>query len=508
MRSFLHFAILCTAAFAACAPYSTRSDVVRDTPERILANLDQVPPALLQDALDTILHAPNPKGERYAMEAFRRRQFQDPVSQNKIIARLLQGETAESREFVLLQLKAKPELLNEAVLAWLLDKEPAGTAELLVTQLKNPVCQNARVAEYLVKKDIPGTPDALFAAARDKPSMLTPPVAQYFIDKRYAPFIPMIVSNIEKGENVDQNLKILSTMNSPEANTAVLDLARRDTPVRTQAMRVLPDIKEPEAREQAQVLLEQTWKTNEPGAVRSTALESYAQMRGVDPKDLERDRAFPMADVQADLSVNTLPEKQEPKVQNRVVPRETVQPARPAPQQTRPQPQQAVVTPRPDAKKTEPEKKTEPKNERKAEPVPQQPRTDSSGEKAPPLDERASAAYRNRIQNLMLDTFGESGGPYVMRRIQDSLATYGESRSTSADFMIRSYRKRFGGSEAVIRQLLARGLRQPDSLGAVIASIKEEYPGKEMQVYAIARLFALQRWQAQVILELSSEVQL
>ncbi len=60
----------------------------------------------------------------------------------------------------------------------------------------------------------------------------------------------------------------------------------------------------------------------------------------------------------------------------------------------------------------------------------------------------------------------------------------------------------------MIRKLLARGLRQPDSLGVVVSNIKAEYAGKEMQVYALARMFALQRWQAQVILELSQEVQL
>ncbi|HMU85813.1 MAG TPA: hypothetical protein PKC35_20870, partial [Leptospiraceae bacterium] len=67
---------------------------------------------------------------------------------------------------------------------------------------------------------------------------------------------------------------------------------------------------------------------------------------------------------------------------------------------------------------------------------------------------------------------------------------------------------RYGGTDGSIRKLLSRGLRQPDCLGVVVQNVKAEYSGKEMQVYALARFFALQRWQAQVILELSNEVPL
>lgn len=479
--------ILAAAVLASCARYSTRQDLQKDNPESILANLDSVPPALLQDALDAILAAPNPKGETYAIEASRRRQFQDPVSQGKILARLMRGESAESREFVLARVKAKPEIITP------------------------------EIAEWLVKKDLPGTPDLLFAAVEKKTSILTPVVAQYFIDKRYAPFVPMIVASIEKGENVDQNLKVLAGMNSSESNNALLSLAGKDTPVRSSVLRVLPDIQEPEARQRAEAVLEQTWQTNEPGPVRSTALEGYAAMRGMDPAELERDRAFPMADAQADLAVNTLPDRtaelQRPA--NREIPQQRItQPVTPVTpgQRDTVRPAERKTDKADKADKTEKrDTAADKKNDKAAEnkkPVEDKRVPLQNAEPAPPLDERASAAYRQRLEALFLDTFGETGGPAVLRRIQDTLATYSESRSTSSDFMIRSYRRRYGGSDAVIRKLLARGLRQPDCLGVVIQNIKTEYPGKEMQVYAIARLFALQRWQAQVILELSQEVPL
>jgi hypothetical protein len=475
---FLTLAVL----LASCARYSTRQDLQKDNPASILANLDSVPPALLQDALDAILAAPNPKGETYALDAAGRRQFQDPVSQAKILARLMRGESAESRNFVLARLKAKPELIT------------------------------AESAEWLVKNDLPGTPDLLFAAVEKNSSILSPAVAQYFIDKRYAPFVPMIVANVEKGQNVEQNLKVLAGMNTPESNNALLDLAGKDTPARSSVLRVLPDIKEPEARQKAEGILEQTWQTNEPGPVRTTALEGYAAMRGMDAAELERDRAFPMADAQADLAVNTLPDKTQQTVQpsSRVTPQQRItQPVTPL----KPAQREITQTPPDSGKKTDKaEKKSEDKKSDKAQdqkkPVEDKRIRPETSEPAPPLDDRASAAYWQRLERLFLDTFGESGGPAVLRRINDTLATYSESRSTSSDFMIRSYRRRYGGSDAVIRKLLARGLRQPDSLGVVVSNIKAEYAGKEMQVYALARMFALQRWQAQVILELSQEVQL
>lgn len=478
VRPIILFAL---ALLSACAPYSNRQDVIKDTPQSILANLDKVPPGLLQDALDTILAAPNPKGEAYAIEASRRRQFQDPVSQNKILVRLLAGESAESRDFVMAQVKAKPELITP------------------------------QIVDLLIKRDFPGTPDVLFGAVKTRPGLLTPTVAQYFIGKRYAPFIPMIAANIEKGENVEQNVKILSGMNTVESNNALLELAGKDTPARPSVLRVLPDIKEPEARQRAETILEETWKNNEPGPLRTTALEGYAAIRGVDPADLDRDRAFPMADAQGDLAVNSLADRtqteQKTQPTNRNIPQRT-QPSNPV---TPVQPQRPADKTEPKDKKDAQKTETKPdKSDRKDEKktVEDKRLRPEREEPAPALDERASAAYRERLNRLFVDTFGETGGPAVLRRIQDSLATYGESRSPSADFMVRSYRRRYGGTDGAIRKLLSRGLRQPDCLGVVVQNIKAEYAGKEMQVYALARFFALQRWQAQVILELSNEVPL
>jgi len=139
--------------------------------------------------------------------------------------------------------------------------------------------------------------------------------------------------------------------------------------------------------------------------------------------------------------------------------------------------------------------------------VPQTQPVEKLEDQAPPLDERAAAAYRARLGNIFDEAFGDGAGP-ILKRIQDSLLTYSESNSSSAEFVIRSYRKRYGRSDVAIRKMLSRGLRQPDSLNAILTNIKTEYGSREMQIYALSKLLALQRWQSQVILELSQEIQL
>lgn len=527
MRALAILALL----LGACAPYQTRNDfqsarrdVSRGGPQAskiandILANLNDIPPAMVGEALDTLIAIPDPEGERAVLEASTRPQFQAPEYREKILRRLLGSDSQQARDFVLKEIKAKPDLMNDpTILSWVVAKDPPGASELVLAHVqKNPASLNEQTINY-------------------------------FGTKRYTPSIPVLLSSIDSGKNADLCLKTLAQMGDPKADAAILSIAQKESPVQMRAIQALPEMKDPDRRKEAESVLEGMWKNNPPGEMKTTALTGLAKMRGQDPLELEREAAFPMANVQGDLAVNSLedraakrdmisPEPVKPAVtpvqpvvtQPTVVPTRPVQPSQPQVVQPA-QPSKPVVTaPRnepahtqpakPDAKKdqvavrtddkTKPaDKKDEKRDDKKIAATDNKPRKPDPKDEPPPLDQRASDAYRERISNLFADTFGD-GGSQVLRRIQDSLFTYSESNSTAAEFMVRSYRKRYGGSDTAIRKMMARGLKQPDCMAAILNNIKTEYPTKEMQIYAISKLFALQRWQSQVVLELSQETQL
>ncbi|HNL00281.1 MAG TPA: hypothetical protein PKJ30_04185, partial [Leptospiraceae bacterium] len=83
MRALAILALL----LGACAPYQTRNDfqsarrdVSRGGPQAskiandILANLNDIPPAMVGEALDTLIAIPDPEGERAVLEASTRPQ--------------------------------------------------------------------------------------------------------------------------------------------------------------------------------------------------------------------------------------------------------------------------------------------------------------------------------------------------------------------------------------------------------------------------------------------------
>ena len=110
-------------------------------------------------------------------------------------------------------------------------------------------------------------------------------------------------------------------------------------------------------------------------------------------------------------------------------------------------------------------------------------------------------AYRARVVETLSAVTPPNVARKLVRRIHNAFMSYADFNTPSAKFVIRSYRKAFGGDDAKIRRILSRGLNQPGSLGAVIRNIKAEYGSDEMRIYVIANLFALPRWQASILLE-------
>lgn len=470
--------------FIACTPFQSRDDFLsarkeaqkggaacREVTDSIIQNLGQIPPNLRQEALDVVASCPGSIGDQAVLKISQRPEFQDAESRKKILNRLMQSDSKEAADYILKEMSANPALIDDAMVKWLLEKDPAGASELLLAQVQA------------------------------KPEILNDGIATYFGKKKYAPAVPALIAAVKANRSPEACLRALSLIGGPEANQIIIDTAKADGPGQVQAIRLLSEIKDETKKAEITKLLTETWDKGS-GPVRSSALESLAKLRGLEPEGLERDMLFSMNDVQGDLAVNKLSDKKSTNVP--ATSRDLV-PSTAKADVKKDAKQDVKVDLKTDAKKDS--KVADKKDSRPADSDKKDVKPAAVPEKAPlPVDERAGLAYKQRISRIFADTFGD-GGAAILKRIQDALYTYSESNSPSAEFVIRAYKKRYGGNDAAVRKMLARGLKQPDCLNALLTNVRAEYPSKEMQIYALSKLFALKRWQSQVILEVSQEVQ-
>ncbi len=114
-------------------------------------------------------------------------------------------------------------------------------------------------------------------------------------------------------------------------------------------------------------------------------------------------------------------------------------------------------------------------------------------------------AYAMRISRAFSDAMGDRQADALYFRLNTALQSYAESNSSYAKFVNRSYRKAFHVDEKKARVYMKAGLKFPGGLSAVIYNIINEYDGRPMQIYALATIFDLPRWQAELIMDLMPE---
>ncbi len=407
-----------------------------------------------------------------------------------------------------------------------------------------------RIINHLIRRDDPGTADELYARYQKDPSFLTGEVVEYFGSQRYTPAIGDIKAVINQGRFVDEGIRALSMMREGDAEKFVLAVADAPgTRGRAEAIRSLPRLMHPYYKKNAHGLIRQLITQKDPrdrddylaalqaagglgmqtdffdilknvhttskdAAVRAQALESMARMKGVDSYLMSRDLQLPLAEKQSMLSV--WKGEQEGKTsrtyrrrvsgaQPAVAERPTRQttrnsrakkPVRPA-HTEKPAPAALADTTPLDSAPEIPGPRRAASDEPKTEKPAQAP--------APEAGDAEGRAYRAKVVETLSSVTPPNVANALAQRIHNAFMSYADFNTPSAQFIVRSYQKAFGGDEAHARRLLTRGLTQPGSLGAVIRNVKAEYASEEMRIYVLSNLFALPRWQASVLLEQSEK---
>lgn len=401
-----------------------------------------------------------------------------------------------------------------------------------------------RILSHLIRRDEPGTVDELYERSRRNPSSLTGEVVEYFGMRRYTPAIPDIKRMVDDGRFVKEGIRALSMMREGDAEKFVLSIANNERhPGRPTAIQSLPRLMHPYYKKNARGMIRQLisqppgssgkeeylaalhaagglgmqedlfetlkeihTKSPDP-AVRSQALESMARMKGVDSYLMARDLRLPLAEKQSLLSLwkgeqgnNDNADRSSRSTYRRRVSRydnnerSSRRKSRPTTRerrQAREKNRTATALPggEPSPDIPGPGSRTVAEEEQGGKAIPDEP-SDAEGR-----------AYRAKVMETLMTVTPPKIASDLSRRVHNAFMSYADFNTPSAKFVIRSYRKAYGGDDAQIRRLLARGLNQPGSLGAVIRNVKTEYGSDAMRVYVIANLFALPRWQASILLE-------
>ncbi len=113
--------------------------------------------------------------------------------------------------------------------------------------------------------------------------------------------------------------------------------------------------------------------------------------------------------------------------------------------------------------------------------------------------------YRDAVYSTLINSMGEERGRTLYYRINNALQAYSEDSSLIASFLNRSYQRKFNTDEKKSRELIGEGMSRPGSLGAIVDNLRREYKGNKLQIYALASIFNIPRWQSELIIELTEE---
>ena len=204
-------------------------------------------------------------------------------------------------------------------------------------------------------------------------------------------------------------------------------------------------------------ILKNIYENSEDETLRAGALMAMARLRGVAPDVIEREYETALVDVDAEME--RMRREQEKK-------------------------QPAVV-----------EKK-------KIDPTPTVKRTTTTSGKMV----KYGADYRKRLGSRFDEAFGPELSGEIQNTINNALKSYAgwNENNPTAAFILRSYRKHFGGDNAAQKERLQLGLSHPGSFSVIVRNVIDEYKTDAMRAYAISQFFeGIKRWQATIILDLA-----
>ena len=424
--------------------------------------------------------------------------YQTRDDMEKARTRAAEGDPNVTPE-IMQNLPTMPEEVRPAAVDTVASIPGEQSAQALRDMLEKPETSSpemkARILDRIMQRQDPGAEGVMLAEVQETPALLTESMIRYWEKRNFTGAETVIIHAIDANQFVEPGLSALRTFGTDVSTSYLFGAAAKpDHPGRLTALRSLSSVGASRGIEKTKLVshilstgtepkevviaalelasvskdrmlegqLVQMVRQEKDQDIRKLALTSLSGIRGMDSALVEQDLVMPLADIQAASAAQTAN-----LTQNRTQPQ-------PQPQ---PQPRQ-----------------------RNIDPGIQNPAARSN-----PTFVRRRIQYTDNYRESLNDYFSASMDPGEARlltsRINNAILSYAGENSNWTAFLVNAYRKEFSGSEPELRQKLNQGLSFPGSLSAILHHVYEEYPGYEMRMYAVSRLFAIPRWQAAILLD-------
>ncbi len=382
---------------------------------------------------------------------------------------------------------------DEAVKNVAMNKSETGQ-QGLITLMEHPSLRDdelrAEIANTLVERDEEGSLEALLIAAENRPNIVTPEVIAYFGEKQYLRAIPLLQKQVEAGKHINEAVAALYQMEDPGANEYILSLSMnqpdelrelsletvaqmppedgvhskavpiyegivrkyRDEP-RSLVVLSIQGLAEYGSEDTSFEALRTLYETTDDATLQQSALAAMARLRNTTAEQLERELNTALLDIEAQIEYLRTKDVEEEK-----------------------EPEKEVV------EKVEKEERPKPVRKKRA---------------------RYDSKYRQRLDRKFDSVFGPDLSSQLQAHLNNVLLSYADWKDDAKGrFILRSYRKYYGGDDDGARKRLREGLDHPGSFSVIVKNIIAEYDNDAMRIYAMSQFFNIKRWQAAILLDM------
>ncbi|MCS7205084.1 MAG: hypothetical protein NZ853_05260 [Leptospiraceae bacterium] len=413
-----------------------------------------------------------PKAREYLIDLYKTPAYQ--VYQSSIIESLATDvENPETKNFIKTEITKNPSLYNQQIKQKLLNE------------------QNEEAAEVLL--------DLIYLGIEK----LDPEIIDLFKKTKYEESLPVLVESIEKQQYVEESFLAISEFQIDEAKKVLIDASTDpQSPNRDIAISLLPKIGETE--KVYNIYQEVLQNPETPDSTKNIIIQNISsvipELNQEQKKDLKEtlekltlnpnlDESIQEAGILALLKEENQGTQEEPTAKKDNI---------------------ATVIPL----KQKEEKRKEPlkNNKRKgfeAKTTKRETKINKEKQETLPKDKVFySEAYGKFLNEKFKSLLGEEAKETQMK-IQNALITYSDSESDSAKLILSAYKEIYGiQDEQEIRKILKDGLFVKNSLYNIIRYIKNQYQRKDLQIYAMQRLFAIKRKHAEILIENDKQLKL
>lgn len=489
--------IIQCGSFQSRGDFSTAKEAIRngdkEVPQKIYQNLSEIPADLKKEAIETIAVSQDPSSTRILENMATRPEISTPEDKSALLSALAKKNDPKSTPAII-TLASDPAVINEDAIRYFTINKTTEAIPILDRTTRNTKLAESAYDSLLSTKSKQA--EAMILASASDPKH------------------PARIGAIKR-------LPLLSNTNaSSSLLVGILKNKDGETPLVYQT--ALDTIAQIPYNDTSYGALLESYDKAKDGTEKKEILSTLAIIRGIPIDEMEQEMKLSIAKTQGNLTIadasksvegrkiddgaDLVELKRQPSTEKKANQKESNDPKSKTEKSKK-------DTKTASTKKTSTKDSTkkdstkviatkDSKNKDKSnEVVKEASYTVPKGEKIPKFKQ----SYPAVVGGVLSDLFGDEAAGTVRINMHNALLAYSKSNTTAGTFVIDAYEKAYGVDEERARAFLGNGLNQNGGVGVILRSIIRQYERKPMQVYAASRVFGIDRWQAEALLEKASK---